>query len=365
MKILVYGISGGIGGIENLVFNIISVLAKQDMQFDIITYYDQIDNEELYKSMGVHIYKMTSKRENPLKNRSEFKEFFKKHASEFDAVWCNLAELINIDILKLAKQYGIKRRIIHSHSTASTRGKLLTFLHKKNKRKIGSIATDFWACSEAAGRWFFSDDIINSERFHVIKNGIRTERFGFDPDLRKSVREELEIGDSLLLGHIARLDIQQKNTLFLLSVFNEILKTHSDAKLLIIGDGPDRTLIERQIKESGIETAVIMLGFRKDASRFLNAMDAFILPSPHEGLAIVLIEAQTNGLPCFASEGVPYESDITGLVNFINLEKPPEYWAKQILETLPAERISKEEEVMSAGYNITHSAAEIKQIIEN
>lgn len=60
----------------------------------------------------VHIA-MRSK--EPMKYRKELKEFMEKHASDYQAVWVNVCSLANIDYLKIAKKYGIKKRIIHAY----------------------------------------------------------------------------------------------------------------------------------------------------------------------------------------------------------------------------------------------------------
>ncbi len=365
-KVLVYGISGGPGGIETVVHNIIKNADMTEIGFDILTFYDGIEYQDEYKSLGVNIYKITSRSENPLKNKKELNAFFKKYAKQYDTVWCNLAELINIDILKIAKNYGIKKRIIHSHSVASTRGKLLTKLHYFNKKFIGKIATDFWACSLPAGKWFFSDKIIKSGKFEVIKNAIYPENHLFSQEERLSARAELGIKDEFAVGHVGRLSIGEKNTLFLLEIFKEILNIKPDAKLLLVGDGNDKQAVEDKIDELHIRESVIRFGHRSDINRLMNAMDIFLLPSKMEGLGIVLIEAQSCGLPCFTSaDVVPNEVKLTDILHFISLEKNASHWAKEITSAKFPERCSKTEEIIKAGYDIkTESQRVLKLLVK-
>ena len=79
--------------------------------------------------------------------------FFKENASQYDTICVNVCSLANIDYLKYAKKYGIKRRIIHSHNSMNMDSKLRGLLHAYNKRHIDKYATDFWASSKEAGEW--------------------------------------------------------------------------------------------------------------------------------------------------------------------------------------------------------------------
>lgn len=364
-KVLVYGISGSFGGIESFIFNVISNINKREIEFNILTYYDNISYMQDYKKMGVKIFKITSKHENLIKNHFELKNFFKEHMNEYDVIWCNLAELINIDILKFAKKYGVKKRIIHSHSATSTRGKLLTYLHKKNRRKISNIATDYWACSLSAGKWFYSDNILKCEKFCIIKNAIDTGKFIYNENNRNNVRKELGLEESFVVGNVGRFSILEKNTLFMLDIFSEILKLKSNSKLLIVGDGNDRSLVEAKIDNLNIRDNTILLGYRNDVEKYLNAMDVFLLPSNFEGLGIVLIEAQASGLKCFTSaKVVPKEVAVTDLVSFIDLSKNPKEWAKQIVDSKQYIRQSRTNSIIDSGYGIFEETKRIRDLIE-
>ena len=66
-KVLVYGISGGFGGIESFLHNVITNSDPQKVQFDILTYYDPIEYKEKYLQKGVRVFKITSKHKSPAK----------------------------------------------------------------------------------------------------------------------------------------------------------------------------------------------------------------------------------------------------------------------------------------------------------
>lgn len=130
------------------------------------------------------IIKVTARRDNPVRYKKEMKAFFKEHAAEYDVIWVNLCSLANIDYLKMAKKYGIPVRIIHSHNSRNMDSRLRGILHKINKKKIGRIATDYWACSYEAAKWFYPDKIINSDQYRLIYNAIDTSSYRFNEDIR-------------------------------------------------------------------------------------------------------------------------------------------------------------------------------------
>jgi len=73
-----------------------------------------------------------------------------------------------------AKICGIKIVIAHSHNSSNDKGLLKTIAHNINKLFIPLFANKFFACSEDAGKWFFSKKILNGPDFYIIKNAIDT-----------------------------------------------------------------------------------------------------------------------------------------------------------------------------------------------
>lgn len=99
-----------------------------------------------------------------------------------------------------------------------------------------------------------------------------------------------------------------KNHDFLIDIFKEVSQNCSSAILLLIGDGPLRQVIEKKVEMLGLKNQVKFLGLRNDVQDLYNVMDIFILPSHYEGLPVVGVEAQANGLPCLFSTKVTKEA---------------------------------------------------------
>ncbi len=143
-----------------------------------------------------------------------------------------------------------------------------------------------------------------TKKAEVIYNGI------LDPEdifLKKDeARSNLEkkyhikLSDYFVIGTIGRLDYQ-KNHEFLIKLMPAILEKKENVKILIIGDGEERSILEKKIRNNNLEGKIILLGSIKDAQVYLKSFDLFVLPSRYEGLSISLIEALFSGVPILAS----------------------------------------------------------------
>ena len=129
----------------------------------------------------------------------------------------------------------------------------------------------------------------------------------------------MNIDNCFVIGHIGRFS-PQKNHSFLLDIFNHIQRKIPYARLLLIGDGTEKTRILADIKKWGLEEKVLILNYRKDISNLLQAMDLFMLPSLYEGLPLSCLEAQAAGLPCIISDRISSEVVISPISKRISLD---------------------------------------------
>ena len=117
----------------------------------------------------------------------------------------------------------------------------------------------------------------------------------------------------------------------MIETFRIVHDTEPNVKFIWVGDGELKSEILDLIQKYHLQNEMILTGVRSDVYDILQVMDVFLLPSLSEGLPVCLIEAQSEGLPCFCSEYVPKESDITGLCEFLPLSEITE-WRNQILK---------------------------------
>ena len=116
----------------------------------------------------------------------------------------------------------------------------------------------------------------------------------------------------------------RKNQAFLLKVLAECNLMGKHYTLNIIGDGPDRQILERQAHQLGVAEQVRFLGYQPEAATFIRGSKVFLLSSKMENLPIVLLEALRAGVPVFAAKvgGIPEVFDEGREGCYLNLDDP-------------------------------------------
>lgn len=348
-------------GLENRIMDIYRNIDRNKIQFDFLTQRNipgHFDKE--IEKLGGHIYRMNTP--NTLRFISYIKNlnnFFNEH-KEYKIVHSHL-NTISTWILFAAKKAGVPIRIAHSR-TWGMEVNLKSIFKYISRIFINIPTTHKFACSKQAGEWLFGKNGIKAPNFFkVIPNSIQINKFEFDKDKRKQIRKELDLNENqIALVHVGRL-VPQKNHMFIIKIFKEILKVKSDAKLFLIGEGELEEKIKKECKKMNIDHAVFFLGVKENVGDYLNAMDLFIFPSLFEGFGTVAIEAQCNGLKVLASDSIPYETKVTDIQEFMSLKKNEKEWAKQIIDMIckdeKIERKTYASKVKKAGYDIIDTYA--------
>ena len=272
--------------------------------------------------------------------------------------------------LRIAKKAGVPIRIAHSHST-SNKKEWKRNLIKNILRPFSKLyANQFFACSELSGRWLFGEKAFKNDKIKIINNAIDLEKFKFNKEKRNEIRKKLKIDENIILvGHIGRF-VTQKNHEFLIDVFNEIIKKRKqenfDSKLILIGQGNLKENIIEKIKYLGLQDYVIFTGQTTNVSDYYNAMDIFVLPSLYEGLPVVGIEAQANGLLCEFSTDMTKETKVLNTTKFISLKETAKKWAEIILEDYKNfKRKNSFDEMTKKNFNIKEEAKKLEKYYIN
>lgn len=275
----------------------------------------------------------------------------------YDVVHCHMANAAFI-YLKIAQQKDVPIRILHSHQDHYADTKLHA-LRNIPLINIGKrYANRRVACSVESGRFLFG-----SQKFTVVNNGIDLDVFRYDAGTRYEERAQLKAQEStLLLGQVGRL-VPQKNPLFSIRMFNELLKLHPDARLIFAGDGELREEMKQLAQQLGIDGSVQFLGNINDVVPLYDALDALLMPSLYEGISLSMAEAQGTGLPVFAADTIAPESFATSFAVKLRLDDGPKAWAKSILNALPeisGKRETGVDQMRQHGYD----AKECTRVIE-
>ena len=232
-------------------------------------------------------------------------------------------------VLRFARRIGSD--ILHSHGY---KGNILFGMMPKKLRRIPIVATlHGWTWTGGWDRmriyeWLdrlslrFIDrvvvvnramsEMVNFKGLHVVNNGIPIAAGDVSgiPEEEKC-QEDLGIEafcrGGFTIGAIGRLS-PEKGFQILLEAVKEVAKINPKVRLVILGDGDERGILEARIKSLGIEQRVLMPGYVANAAgRFLPLFRAFVLSSLTEGLPIVILEAMQAGVPIVATRvgGIP------------------------------------------------------------
>jgi glycosyltransferase involved in cell wall biosynthesis len=139
------------------------------------------------------------------------------------------------------------------------------------------------------------DSGVPTRKIQTIANGIDVKAFE-----RAEPLPTLDFSGNKVVGMVARLDLQ-KGFAYLLRAIRELCVTFPELKIVIVGEGPDRSAIEDMIQDHGLRSNVILAGQQSDMPGVYAAMDIFVLPSLNEGLPMTILEAMAAGKPVIAT----------------------------------------------------------------
>lgn len=223
------------------------------------------------------------------------------------------------------------------------------------------MATNYFACSKSAGKWGFGQSIENNKKYNVVYNEIDVNKFSFNNKVRENKRKELGLEDKIVIGTIGRF-VHVKNHEFLIEVFSQIYKANQNTMMIMIGNGDLEEQVREKVVSLGLEHSVVMLGAQSNVNELLQAIDVFVLPSKNEGFGMVLIEAQTSGVKCFASNKVPEEVKVTDLLTFLPIDEGPTVWSETVLENINYDRIDQSNTVREAGFDINIGSKVLQEL---
>lgn len=353
------------GGQESFVMNVLENMDRTDISADLLSpyYCDNKGIEEKIRLWGGEVYALgCSFRPGKLRNNtaSPIRRFLKEH--HYDVIHIHSGSNSMLAILaRLASEAGIPRIIVHSHCTGKAGLK-----HSASKavtaRALRKYPGVYCSCSREAGEWRFPRSICRRE-LNIINNGIDVDRFRYNEKVRNDMRSELGLDeDTILVGCVGRLTYQ-KNQSFLLEVMRIVVDQTpegKDCRLILIGDGEDRGMLEEKASDLGIKEKVIFTGVVDNVQDYLQAVDVAAMPSRYEGLAIAVIEEQASGLEILVSEAIPGSAAVTGGVIFLPAGDIHR-WAQAVLKK-HSRHPEQADQVAANGYSIKETASIVRRL---
>lgn len=323
------------GGTETWLMHVLRHIDRQRIHLDFLVHSTtQAAYDAEIESLGSAIIPCPG-HTRPLTYARNFRRILQQHGP-YDIVHSHVHDYSGY-VLHLADRAGVPVRIAHSHSDTTVvkaaSGPIRRIYLRLMRHWIARHATLGLAASRQAADALFGGDWQNWGDHRIMHCGIDLSPFQ-EPVDRGTIRAELGIpDDAFVIGHVGRF-VDVKNHTLLIRLAAEVARQDAAMRLLLVGDGPLRPVIEQQVNEQGLSERVVFTGVRPDVPRLMRgAMDLFVLPSLYEGLGLVLIEAQAAGLPCIASDVIPEEADIvTPLVHRVALTQPLSAWTQAILK---------------------------------
>ena len=349
------------GGVEAVILNYFKNMNKSKFVFDFVIDSDSTDNNFIneIQELGGTIIKCPPYQKLHKYNKFLYKLFKEKN---YDIVHSNINTL-SVFPLRMAEKAGIKIRIAHSHSTSNPKEwnkNLLKNILRPFSKKYANV---YFACSELAGRYLFGNKAFDEGKVVIFNNAINLDKFKYNEEKRKEIRKKLNIkNDTFVIGHIGRF-VAQKNHTFLIDIFNEMHKENENSVLLLIGQGTLQNEIKEKVDKLGLANSVKFIGQVTNANDYYNAMDVFVLPSLYEGLPVVGVEAQANGMQCYFSTDMTKETKVLEKTEFVSLKLNAKEWSKKIIKDLDKnKREDTEKEMTEKGFNIKKESKKLEKI---
>jgi len=356
IKILVVSTVGlGMYGITNSIMNYYRALNKSELQIDFLAPNEIPDNlKEEIKNNGGTLYEKVKRKHHCISYMWRLSKILKEGQYDIIHVHGN-SRTLAVEMF-IAKRSKVKVRIAHCHNS-TCKHKLL---HKLLKHVFDNSYTHGFACSKKAGLWLFGD-----KPFTVINNAIPITKFLYNEAIRDSFRKKLNMENNKIVGHVGHFSFQ-KNQEFLINLFADMYKRDPSYRLLLVGDGGLKNKNKKQVKKLGLDSVVRFCRETVDVYKLMQAMDIFVFPSRFEGLGMVVVEAQTAGMPCVVSDAVPTDAKITENVEFLSLADQRDAWVNKIMEFGWLDRKESAEQsrelVQNSIYNIENEAIKLKNL---
>lgn len=344
------------GGVETVVFNYYRRIDKSKIQFDF--FYDAdstVEPPQDLIDMGARFYKLPPY-QRMLQYLPALRKLFRENS--YIIVHSHI-NTMSVFPLYAAFRERVPVRIAHNHSVPGGREWRRNLLKHFLRYLAKVFPTDYFACSEKAGRWLFGDKAYESGKIYIMNNAIDFSKF-MSQNRQIDLQNKYQLNGKFVVGHVGRFTYA-KNHRFLLAIFAEVVKKRPEAVLLLVGDGECQQEIIAEIQRLGLEEKVILAGKTAEPEKYYPLMDVVMLPSIFEGLPVTVIEAQVSNVPILVSEAVVQEAYITkNGCRKMSLKDSPEAWAEAAL-AMASDRSEREWLPEAELYDIQKAALRLEQ----
>jgi len=279
-----------VGGLERVVVDMTLALAEQGHKLSVLSLRGGGPLEEPLKKAGVEVQLLNCGDGLKL-------QYLRKLSRALAELTPDLvhshgeAALFYCGAQRLLSSVGFGRRFAHVHSRhgyedVSTKGIW--------RNRIGHAGCDQVVCvSQDLANHCRDNERVAEAKLHTVINGVNLSPY-------RSLADLPFVEGKPVIGHVARL-AEVKNQALLLSAFAAVVKQMPNARLSIVGDGPERASLTKLAEDLEIDTSVIFHGETSDVPSKLNDTHIFCLSSDSEGTPVSVIEALAAGRPVVAT----------------------------------------------------------------
>jgi glycosyltransferase involved in cell wall biosynthesis len=284
----------GLGGAEILLVNLTNKMVARGHHVEILVLGAiNAHAETLDPKIKVHLVQMTKDFTGFLKAYNAFWKLSRQR--KWDVVH---AHMFHANVISRLARPVFGKTLVVSTAHSNNEGGALRMLAYRLTDFLSDINTNV---SRGALARYVSNGFFSLGKSICVYNFVDTKHYRPDAVVRQRMRkqESVEI-DHFVILNVGRL-VPEKHQMLLLEAFALLLKDHPQVRLFLVGDGPERTFLERRAVELGIRAAVRFCGTQRNTVDWYNLADLFVLTSQVEGFGLVLAEAMASGCPTVAT----------------------------------------------------------------
>lgn len=195
--------------------------------------------------------------------------------------------------------------ILHEHGPITRQGISHSFyrlLLRRLNRRCAAVISNSNAISDVIHK----RTNIPNQKIIFIPNAVDLQRFQSDTEARARLRKQFCFTDTdIVIGFAGRFH-EVKGIDCLVAAMRTLVQKDPRFKLALIGDGPLKESLQRQVQSMRLHNHIVFLGYQQDVSGCMNLFDIGCLPSRHEAFGIAAIEMMSMKIPliCSSIEGL-------------------------------------------------------------
>lgn len=289
-----------VGGLENGIVNLVNSLPANEFDHAIIAISEVSDFKARIRRPDVRVFALHKK---PGKDLGAYVRLWKL-LREIRPTIVHTRNIGTMDCLPFAWLAGVPARIhgehgwdIHDPDGTNPKFRLM-------RRVLGPFAHSFVTVSRDLADWLVRVVRVPPGKVTQICNGVDTQRFRPDTQARKDLPQNIFPAGCIIVGSVSRL-MTIKDPLNLVRAFVQVRRSLGDegpdVRLALIGDGPLRAEVERELRQAQCDSVAWLAGSRDDVASLLAGFDVFVLGSLREGISNTVLEAMASGVPVLAS----------------------------------------------------------------